>query len=159
MRTGDDFTNPVGGEFDMAPAVLAGTLEMRLGFWHGLRPIYDTAGLLNTENLGDWRRVGAARRFRAAGSARQIGNYQRPRLKLTKRPTRASHPRTSNSRRSRRRMEGRGPILDAEGFVAALSPFRGTTFSLGSVSQVSIGNVREFILIQSTTPTRCLRYT
>ena len=53
-------------------------------------------------------------------------------------------------------MEGRGQTLDVEGFVAALSPFRGTTFSLGSVSQVCIGNVCEFILIQSTTPARCL---
>ena len=52
MGTGNDFANPVGGERDMAPAVLAGALEMRLGFWHELPPIYDAAGLLNTEKLG-----------------------------------------------------------------------------------------------------------
>ena len=52
MGTGDDFANPVGGELDMAPAMLAGALEMRLGFWHGLPPIYNAAGLVNTEEMG-----------------------------------------------------------------------------------------------------------
>jgi hypothetical protein len=52
MRTDDDFANPVGGERDMASAMLAGALEMRFGFWHELPPIYDAAGLLNTRDLG-----------------------------------------------------------------------------------------------------------
>jgi hypothetical protein len=52
MGTGDDFANPVVGELDMAPAVLAGALEMSLGFWHELPPIYDAAGLVNTQEKG-----------------------------------------------------------------------------------------------------------
>jgi hypothetical protein len=68
------------------------------------------------------------------------------RLKLTSRPTRASHVRTFNSGRSPRETAGR---LDTgfEAFFPALSAPGCTTFKFGSASQVSTGTVCVFTLI------------
>jgi hypothetical protein len=79
--------------------------------------------------------------------SRPTVNYLALRLKLTSRPTRASQVKTFNSGRSRRTMAGVFANLDFDPFVAALSPFRATTFRLGSVSQVSTGTVCVFVLI------------
>jgi len=97
----------------------------------------EAAGHLKTQN----------RSIEAGLLQRPSWNYLRSRLKLTKRPTRASQPKTSNSRRSWRSMEGGADILGVEWFVGVLSPFRPTTFSLGSVSQVSTGTLCVFVVI------------
>jgi hypothetical protein len=50
MRTKDGLAHPAGGELDMAAAVLAAALKMSFRFWHRLQPLYNAAGLVNTEN-------------------------------------------------------------------------------------------------------------
>jgi hypothetical protein len=70
-----------------------------------------------------------------------------PRLKLTSRPTRASQVKTFNSGRSPRGTAGGVDSFRFEPLVPALSPFRSTTVSFGSVSHFSTGTVCVFTLI------------
>jgi hypothetical protein len=74
------------------------------------------------------------------------------RLRLTRRPTRASHVRTFNSGRSPRGMTGR---LDT-GLEPFFPAFGSTTLRLGSVSQVSTGIVCVLTLIMHAMQTHCL---